>query len=129
MFVIDVCGPEYAKRYFLKDCAGRFWSDMLQDWTTNFNEAGLYADGGEVCERMHDLMLSLVPGEVRTFVAPVVIEVKSQEPVEVEALQDWLDKAVQVFMDAKHGVGPENCMVMLQINWSNIKGASNEPNT
>jgi hypothetical protein len=31
-----------------------------------------------------------------------------------------LDKAVQIFMNAEHGVGPGECMVMLRIDWDEL---------
>jgi hypothetical protein len=129
MLVIDVCGPKYARRYFLKDREGNFWGE--KGWTTNPREATLFADGNEVTKKMHDLMMSQVPGVVHRFTAPVAIEVKSPEPADQNALQEWLDKAVQVFMNAKHGTGPGQSMVMLCIDWNelNKEREGNEPNT
>ena len=119
MLVIDVCGPKYARRYFLKDREGNFWGE--KGWTKNPREATLFADGNEVSKKMHDLMLTQVPGKLHTFVAPVVVEVKCDEHVDPEALQDWLNQAVQVFMDAKHGTGPGQSMTMLRIDWNDLK--------
>ena len=126
--IVDACGPEYARRFFLKDGEGNFWNEQGQTWTGNFVEAGLWADGNEIAEKMHELMMSQIPGELHTFVAPVVVEVKSQGPVDVQALQNWLNEAVSVFMNAQKGVGPDGCMVMLHIDWEEIKETDNEPN-
>ena len=128
--IIDACGPEFARRFFLKDGEGNFWNERDQTWTGDFSEAGLWADLQEVHDKMHDLMLAQMPGELQLFTAPVVIEVKSTESVDIPALQQWLDKAVQVFMNAQHGVGPAQCMVMLRIDWQDLKKENSDvPNT
>ena len=126
--IIDACGPEYSRRFFLKDGEGSYWNERDRTWTKDLCDAGLWADLQEVHDKMHDLMLAQMPGELQTFTAPVVIEVKSTEAVDAVALQQWLDKAVQVFMNAQHGVGPAQCMVMLRIDWEEIKETSDESN-
>jgi hypothetical protein len=126
--IIGCCGPDCACRYFLKDGEGNFWNEKSQTWTTNVQDAGLWADSDEISQKMHDLMTTQIPGESQIFVAPVVVEVKSEGPVDLVTLQQWLDKAVQVFMDAQHGTGPGQCMVMLHMNWNDLKENNDESN-
>jgi hypothetical protein len=82
--IIDTCGPDCACRYFLKDGEGNFWNG--QTWTSNFKDTALWADNDEVSRKMHELMLAQVPGELRQFVAPLLVEVKSEKPVDLVAL-------------------------------------------
>ena len=119
MFLIDACGPHFAKRYFVKDCNGRVWSKG--GWSANRHDAELFATPEAAGERLHDLMVEQVPGELHRFLAPIVVEVKSEKPVDLDALKRWLDTAVEVWMDAQHGVGPGKCMVMMQLDWSQLK--------
>jgi hypothetical protein len=125
--IIDTCGPDCACRYFLKDGEGNFWNEKGQTWTNDFQDAGLWADNDEIASKMHELMLAQVPGELHQFVAPLLVEVKGA--VDLVALQQWLDKAVQIFMNAEHGTGPGESMVMLRIVWDDLKKENaNEPN-
>ncbi len=123
--MIDACGPEFARRYFLTDGANNFWNEKGQCWTKDFKEAGLWSDGDEVGRKMHDLMMAL-PGQLLRFVAPILVEVKSTEPVDIAELQEWLDRAIEVFINAKHGVGPGQSMVMMQIDWEQLDKKEND---
>jgi hypothetical protein len=38
----------------------------------------------------------------------------------LEALRAWLDRAVEIFINAKHGTGPGQSMVMMQIDWERL---------
>jgi hypothetical protein len=120
--IIDTCGPPCACRFFIKDGKGNFWNG--QTWTNDFHDAALWADNDEVAWKMHDLMLAQVPGELHQFVAPLLVEVKGA--VDLVTLQQWLDKAVQIFMNAEHGTGPGQCMVMLRICWDELKKENND---
>lgn len=118
MLVIGACGPCNAHRYYIYDREHNYWNGS--GWTTKHKEAHLWADPSEAAATMHEIMLTL-PGGLQRFLVPVVIEVKSLEPVSAEALREWLDKAVQVFVDASHGTGPGESMVMLQLSWDKVK--------
>lgn len=118
MLTIGTCGPCGAHRYYIHDRDHNYWNGS--GWTTNPREAHLWADASEAASKMHDIMLTL-PGGLQRFVVPVVIEVKSGEPVSAEALREWLDRAVSVFVDASQGTGPGESMVMLQFGWHKAK--------
>ncbi len=116
--ILDSCGPPFALRFFLKDGEGNFWNG--QTWTRNFKEARLWFDPDEATWQMHDLLLAL-PGELQQFMVPLFVDVKSQEPVDLIALQRWLDRSVQFFMDAQQGTGPGRSMVMIRCEWEKLK--------
>jgi hypothetical protein len=118
--LIDACGPEFALRYFLTDGESNFWNEKNQCWTKDFNEAGLWADVNEIGQKMHDLMMTQIPGELHQFTAPILVKVKTEQPVDVAALQEWLNRAVEIYINAKHGTGPGQSMVMLQIDWDQL---------
>ena len=115
--IIDTCGPDFAKRYFLRDGQNNFWNEMGQAWTSNFQDATLWADCGEISQKQRDLMLSQNPGGVQNFVAPMFIEVKAEEPVDVHALRKWLSEAVQIWVDSHYGTGPGDSMLMVSLDW------------
>ena len=93
--------------------------------TRNPKEATLFVSQDDVGRKLHDLMLAQVPGEVQTFTLPLTVEVKSLEPVTVKDLRAWLDKALQIGLNATHGTGPvANSMVTLCVNLDQIKKES-----
>lgn len=115
MLSIGTCGPCNAHRFFIHDRDWNYWSGS--GWAKNHKDAHLWADVDDVAHKMHEIMLAL-PGSLQRFVVPIVVEVKSLEPVTAEALRKWLDQAVQVALDASHGTGPGESMVMLQLDWN-----------
>ena len=123
--LIDACGPEFARRYFLTDGENNFWNEKGQCWTQDFKKAGLWSDVNEVGQKMHDLMLAL-PGQLLRFVAPILVQVKTEQPEDLETLRAWLDRAVEVYINAKHGTGPGRSMVMMQIDWVELKETTDE---
>jgi len=123
--LIDACGPEFARRYFLTDGENNYWNEKGQTWTEDFKEAGLWSDGDEVGRKMHDLMLAL-PGQLLRFVAPILVQVKTEQPEDLKTLRAWLDRAVEVYINAKHGTGPGQSMVMMQIDWVELKETTDE---
>jgi hypothetical protein len=119
--IIDACGPEWARRFFIRDGENYFWNDIGQTWTCNPRDATLWADHDEIGVKQHELMLSQIPGEAQTFAAPIFIDVKASEPVDIGALRDWLNEAVQVWMNSKFGTGPgDNSMVMMHLDWNDL---------
>lgn len=121
--MIGACGPAYSPRFFIVDQYCNYWNES--GWTKNLSEAGLFADPNEVAKKMHDILLNEVPGELVRFVAPVIVEIKTGHSVSLKALQAWLDKAVEVFIDARQGTGPApESMVMLRIDWDKLKEQS-----
>ena len=123
--LIDACGPEFARRYFLTDGENNYWNEKGQTWTEDFKEAGLWSDVNEVGQKMHDLMLAL-PGQLLRFVAPILVQVKTEQPEDLETLRAWLDRAVEVYINAKHGTGPGRSMVMMQIDWERLTKKEND---
>jgi hypothetical protein len=123
--LIDACGPEFARRYFLTDDENNYWNEKGQTWTKDFKEAGLWSDVNEVGKKMHDLMLAL-PGQLLRFVAPILVQVKTEQPEDLKTLRAWLDRAVEVYINAKHGTGPGQSMVMMQIDWVELKETTDE---
>lgn len=127
MFVIGTAGPPYAPRYYIQDEEKRFWSDKLGGWTQNPREAALFSDQGEVGHRVHELFLAQIPGEVQTFVVPVMFEVKAEDNVTVEQLRKWLDRALSFCLDAAHGTGPvPNSMATLCVYLYQLKELKHE---
>jgi hypothetical protein len=68
MFVIDACGPVYARRYFLTDGDGNHWSE--KGWTPNLRKATLFANANDAGQKMHELMQTL-PGQLHRFIRPL----------------------------------------------------------
>lgn len=117
--IVDSCGPEYARRFFLRD-GNNYWNDIAATWSTNPKDATLFADASKISDKQRELMLQ-IPGEVQNFVAPLFVEVKDSERVDLASLKAWLAQAVQVWMNSTYGTGPsDDSMVMLSLNWDEL---------
>ena len=130
---VCLCGPIYAYRFFLADGENNYWNEFGQTWTENFKEATLFDDCDEAEEVMHDLLLRQIPGQLHSFTAPVVVTLKTSEPVDLAAFQAWLNDWAQLWIAASNARGPSpgpgESLVMVQIGWKDLKkGHKNEPN-
>ena len=127
---VCLCGPFYAYRFFLTDDENNYWNEYGQTWTENFQEAALFANCDEAEEVMHDRMLRQIPGELHSFTAPVVVTLKTSEPVDLVAFQAWLNERVQLWIDASNARGPSpgpgESLVMVQIGWKDLKKGEQE---
>ena len=88
---MGTCGPEHARRYYIVDQDHNYRNEKDQTWTTNPREAGLFAGEAGVAATLHDLMVTQVPGILRRFVVPVVVEMKGMEPITAGATGTPLD--------------------------------------
>ena len=119
---IGACGPAYALRYFILDQDSNYWT-LADEWTKDRAKAGLFADPGEAAVKMHELMIEQVPGKLTVYWAPVTVEVKGTDEVILPVLRHWLERAVQMFLDARQGNGPSpDSMAMLRIDWDRLEG-------
>ncbi len=119
--IIDACGPEWAKRYFICDGEHNFWNDTHAVWVQKLKDATLWSDIGEASKKQRELMMSQIPGELQTFAAPIFIDVKAGEEINVDALKLWLTEAVQVWINSNCGTGPvEDSMVMMHLDWDSL---------
>jgi hypothetical protein len=113
-------GPSCSPRYHITDTEGRYWTGCR--WSEDRRQAFLFHRSDEVGETLYMLMLSLIPGPVYRFVLPLVVEAKTETPFDLEVLQAWLAKAVNVGIDATHGTGPvPNSMVMIRLDFDQLK--------
>ena len=123
---VGICGPEDARRFYIVDQDRNYWNENEQTWTTNPKEAGLFAVVTAVTSKVHDLLLAEVPGVVQRFIFPVLVEVKTTEPITADALVKWFSVAVQVSFDATYGTGPGESMVMMRMDWHQLEETSEE---
>jgi hypothetical protein len=118
--VVGSCGPEYARRYFLEDQDSNYWTEA--GWTPDPKARTIWADMQKAVEKQNELMVAEVPGTMHTFIAPVTIMVKTESPLNLRTLGQWLTEALRVSLDAaRYGTGPDGSMVMLEFNWDEMK--------
>ena len=108
-------------RHFIADTECNFWNDRDNEWTGDLRRATLYAEGRAAAEKIHELMLAQMDGELTIFVTRLQIEVKG-DPVTAEELGKWLSQNVRVIFDVSHGTGPvEISMTVLRVDWEDLK--------
>ena len=116
--IIDACGPEYARRFFLRD-GSNYWNDIAGTWSADKKECHVVR---RCCRNQQQAAGIDAPDPRRraNFVAPLFVEVKDSERVDLESLKAWLAQAVQVWVDAQFGAGPGDSMLMLNIDWDQL---------
>ena len=66
-------------------------------------------------------MLTQIPGELQTFAAPVVVDVKARRESTSTTFEGMADKAVQVWMNSNYGTGPgTDSMAMIRVDWGEL---------
>ena len=112
-------GTPYAPRLCIMDDDHNYWSS--EGWTKDPKKAELFVATPEAGERLRELTMSQVPGKVSTFGTNMILEVKSDKPVNLEELKAWLIKNAKLYFDTDAEV-----MVIVHINWNQLKEISNE---
>ena len=118
---VGTIGPPYAPRLCIIDENQNYWNE--KGWTKNPKQASLYTDLHQAGEKVYELMLSQVPGKLTTYAAVFFIDVKDRNPVNLADLQDWLANNVHIRVN---GLGTNDPMLVLRIDWSQVKEITNE---
>jgi hypothetical protein len=113
---IEPTGPPYAPRWRIVDGDQNYWNER-NAWVTDPTEASLYTDYDEAATKLHELMLSQVPGTLSTFAFMVTVEVKGNS-VSIPDLHEWLLEHVQVTLAG--GLINES-MVVLLVEWNTLE--------
>ena len=122
VITLEAVGTKQFPRWRIATRDSRYWDG--KDWTAKRNAALLYADPG-VAAKDADEILRLQYADqpcIRRITVPLLIEVRSDQQIDVEALKTWIKKAATLYVDYRqHGNGPENSLVLLSINWEEIR--------
>lgn len=119
---VEETGPPAFRRWRLVDRAGRAWTGS--GWSAAPNAGLLFGTNQSACfEAQKILMTDHVAKPVRRFLAPVYIDVYSDEEFGVEQLRHWLVRAARLNIDyAGAGFGPLNdSLGLLRIEWGNVR--------
>jgi len=112
-------GTPYAPRLCIMDEDHNYWSS--KGWTKDPKKAELFAATQEAGERLRELTMSQVPGKLSTYSTELVLEVKSNKPVNLDNLKEWLAKNAQLYFEKDADV-----MVIVKIYWAQLKEIPNE---
>lgn len=114
-------------RYVLMNSYGWCWDDEGQE----FVEKGgtLYHDVNPAMLRMRELMLEDFEGQpVRTFRAPVYLELHTTEEIKQSVIEDWLLRCTRFILHSdQYGLGPvNNSLGLVSVNWGELQEISPE---
>lgn len=119
--VKPVGNPDYP-RYVLADNLDMFWNG--EDWVSDENEAWIYADlvlvsnDSAVLQRQQTLSKE----HVRMAVVTIRIEAFSDQPLDAEALREWLQQNVNMGINFSSGSGPTpDSIVLGSLEWQNYR--------
>lgn len=108
-------------RYAIQDERGRYWTG--RGFNKDRRRALAYADETVILRDMQRILKRRCEGLIRhRFVAPIVIDVYSEGPVDQEELAWFLSQNCFVSMDGLGtGVGPSESVVLPLVNWEAIR--------
>jgi hypothetical protein len=110
------------QRYVLMDQRGRNWTG--DGWTTGLRRALRHADILGAHQEYQRVMERLYQDKsVRTFEATIQVRVITDQPFDVEALRDYLERASRFSQDTDRvGNGPvKGCLVLQWADYSTLE--------
>lgn len=123
-FVLTVIpkGSPQHPRFVIADQFSMVWTGDA--WSPDETEGLLFADEDEVASAVRELLLGAYDDTpVVRFVAPLVVELRSHEPVDIESVRSWLMRAARLYTNTDFGNGPDDSLALLSINWFDLKKA------
>ena len=108
-------------RYMIRDERGRYWTG--RGFTKDQRKALAYADETSSLRDMRRILKSRCKGLIRhRFVAPVMIDVYAEGPIDQEEMAWFLSQNVFVSMDGLGtGVGPDESVVLPLVEWKSLR--------
>ena len=108
-------------RYAIEDEKGRFWTG--RGFTKDQRKALAYADEVVILRDMRRILKSRCKEMIRhRFVAPVMIDVYAEGPIDPEELGWFLSQNVFVSMDGLGtGEGPGESVVLPLVAWKSLR--------
>ena len=119
---LEPVGTTTFPRWIIASKDGRFWNGNV--WASKRKEALLFAHLLEASRAVEEIQRHEYGNKpcLKRITVPLVIEVRSDEPVDPETLKAWIKKAATMYVDyQKNGNGPEGSLVLIGINWEEIK--------
>jgi hypothetical protein len=111
-------------RYMISDQYLRYWGN--EGWTEqkDIDNAIVYASSGLALEQMQQLLMTEHVGQpAHRYVAPIIIDLYSDEKVSLRDLQAWLTKVSKLLIDSpEHGNGPvSGSLGLCRIDWGQLR--------
>jgi hypothetical protein len=108
-------------RYAIQDEMGRYWT--RRGFTKDRRKAFAYADETVMARDMRRILKRRCKGLVRyRFVAPVMIDVYAEGPIDQEEMAWFLSQHCFVSMDGLGtGVGPGESVVLPLVAWESLR--------
>ena len=113
--------PEHP-RYLVANQLQQFWTG--DNWSHDEDEGLLFANETEVSWACTKILTEHFKDKpVFRFVAPVEIEIRSDEPPDLGAIQWWLMRAAQLYVDYQQS-GLSVDTPIFAIDWTQVKEVS-----
>ncbi len=108
-------------RYMIRDEIGLYWTG--KGFTKDQRKALAYADENVIARDMRRILRRRCKGLIQyRFVAPVMIDVYAEGPIDQEEMGCFLSQNVFVSMDSLGtGVGPDDSVVLPLVAWKSLR--------
>ena len=113
-------------RYAIQDERGRYWTG--RGFTKDQRKALAYADETVIARDMRRILKRRCKGLIRyRFVAPVMVDVYAEGPIDKDEMAWFLSQNCFVSMDGLGtGVGPGESVVLPVVEWQKLKPLKRE---
>ena len=109
-------------RFLIANQNKQFWTG--DGWSHEEDEGLLFADETEVGDVCTEILTKYSKDKpIFRFVAPVEIEIRSDKPPDLQAIQLWLMRAARLYVDYQQD-GLSDGTAILSIDWLKLKEAS-----
>lgn len=120
LHIEPVGNPEFP-RFLISRSDGQVFDGT--GWNPDSGRAAIFNESQAVACQYNALQEEMCRGWVlQEFVVPLNIRVRSAQPFPKEALEEYLERAISIFLDQDKGDGPvENSMVQLDVTWRQLQ--------
>ena len=124
MYTVENAGTVETPRYIVMNDTGKYFNEEDETWGEK-SESTLYSTVDPPLRVIQDLLLeSFGKMPNRVFVAPLIVNLYTDEDVTKKQVEEWLQQVVRVSTDANHrmSLGPvSNSLGILMLDCKQLR--------
>lgn len=116
---VEGFGPKIARRFRIVDQEKGYWDG--EDWNLDLTKALIFHDFQSAARDLKMVQLyDNIDKPMKKYIARVTVEVLSDEPVDLNELQDYLTEATKLSL-TKPMPDNDDAVVQIQIHWDDLR--------
>lgn len=116
---VEGFGPKIARRFRIVDQEKGYWDG--EDWNLDPQKALIFHDFQSAARDLKMVQLyENIDKPMKTYIAKVTVEVLSDEPIDLNDLQDYLTDATKLSL-TKPMAENEEAVIQIQLHWDDLR--------